>query len=66
MTTTTATAPALVAARAPEHSRAQDLLAYLQRNPQLVAGALMIAALVLFWSVGPLFVDVKTARPLSA
>jgi peptide/nickel transport system permease protein len=65
MTTTTSPA-ALVVARAPAHSHAREVLGYLQRNPQLIAGLLMIAALVLFWTLGPLFVDIKTARPLSA
>jgi peptide/nickel transport system permease protein len=64
--TTTTTPATLVVARVPDHSRAHEVLGYCQRNPQLIAGLLMIAALVLFWSLGPLFVDVKTARPLSA
>ncbi len=42
------------------------LLAYCRRNPQLVIGAAMILTLLSVGIVGPLFVDTKQARPLSA
>src|SRR5258708_34830493 len=59
-------ATTLVVARVPDQGHMRSVLGYLQRNPQLVAGLLMIGALVLFWSLGSVLVDVKTARPLSA
>src|SRR6266851_4404833 len=59
-------AAALVVPRVRDQGRTRSVLGYLQRNPQLVAGLLMIGALVLFWSLGSVLVDVKTARPLSA
>src|SRR5207244_3971867 len=59
-------AATLVVARVPEQTRLRGLLSYCQRNPQLVAGLLMIGALVLFWTLGSALVDVKSARPLSA
>jgi peptide/nickel transport system permease protein len=42
------------------------VLSYLRRNPQLVAGLLMMLALLLFWLVGSVVVDTTKARPLSA
>jgi peptide/nickel transport system permease protein len=59
-------ASTLVVPRFRDEGRTRSVLGYLQRNPQLVAGLLMIGALVLFWSLGSVLVDVKTARPLSA
>jgi peptide/nickel transport system permease protein len=56
----------LVLAVAPDDGRLRSVISYLRRNPQLVAGLLMIVALVLFWSVGSVLVDVKSARPLAA
>ena len=40
-------------------------LRYVRRNPQLLIGALLLLVLVLFASVGRIFVDVSTAVPLS-
>ena len=59
-------ATTLVVARLPDQGHIRSVLGYLKRNPQLVAGLLMVGALVLFWSLGSVLVDVKTARPLSA
>src|SRR5450759_1175075 len=59
-------ATTFVVARVPDQSRLRSVLGYFQRNPQLIAGLLMIGALVLFWTLGSVLVDVKTARPLSA
>jgi peptide/nickel transport system permease protein len=64
--TTTTSAARLAIVRAPHQSRVRDVVGYIKRNPQLIAGLLMITALVLFWTLGPLFVNVRTARPLSA
>lgn len=36
------------------------------RNRQLIIGLIMFLLLVLFWIVGPIFIDVEKARPLSA
>ncbi len=44
----------------------QAVLAYSRRNPQLVAGALMVLSLILIGLVGPLFVNLKHAQPMSA
>ncbi len=41
------------------------VLKYLRRNPALVTGLLMLLALLLFCVIGPLFVDVSNAAPLS-
>ena len=62
----TTTAARLVLSGATSETRLRGVLSYLRRNPQLVAGLLMIAALVLFWSLGPRFVDIRSARPLAA
>ena len=43
----------------------RGVFGYARRNPQLVVGLVMISALVLFWVIGPLFIDVTKARPLS-
>jgi peptide/nickel transport system permease protein len=56
----------IVIAVAPGDGRLRSVISYLRRNPQLVAGLLMIAALVVFWTVGSVLVDVKSARPLAA
>ena len=50
----------------PGRSQIGSLLAYCQRNPHLVAGATIVMALLLIGVVGPLFVDVRKADPLSA
>ncbi|MGI6375378.1 MAG: ABC transporter permease [Anaerolineae bacterium] len=39
---------------------------YVRRNPLLLVGVAMFAMLLLFWSIGPTFVDVAKARPISA
>lgn len=49
-----------------ERTRVEAFLAYCRRNPQLVAGAAIMALLLLFCLLGPLFVDTKHAQPLSA
>jgi peptide/nickel transport system permease protein len=41
-------------------------LRYGRRNPTLFAGLAMIVALVLFWLIGSMVVDLDKARPLSA
>lgn len=41
-------------------------LAYLRRNPTLLGGLLLLAALLSIGWLGPLFVDTKLAQPLSA
>src|ERR1051326_6643500 len=52
-------------AHARERSRLGAILAYCQRNPQLVAGIVMVGALVLVGPVGAHVIDVKRAQPLS-
>jgi peptide/nickel transport system permease protein len=42
------------------------VLRYFRRNPSLVLGIALLAAIVLFIVIGRLFVDVEDARPLSA
>lgn len=49
-----------------DRSRPQAILAYCRRNPQLVAGAVMVLSLVLIGLVGPFFVNVRHAQPMSA
>lgn len=49
-----------------DRSAVQSVLAYCRRNPQLVAGALMLLGLILVGLVGPLFVNVKHVQPMSA
>ncbi len=44
----------------------QAVVAYGRRNPQLVIGALMLLSLILICLVGPLFVNLKHAQPMSA
>ena len=39
---------------------------YVQRNPQLAIGLVMMLGLLAFWLLGPFFIDVEGARPLSA
>jgi peptide/nickel transport system permease protein len=41
-------------------------LRYLRRNPSLVVGIILLAALVLFVGIGHVLVDTSKARPLSA
>ena len=41
-------------------------LRYLRRNPSLVVGIILLAALVLFVGIGHILVDTSKARPLSA
>ena len=43
----------------------RDTWAYLRRNPLLWVGVAMFGLLVLFWVVGPTFIDVTKARPIS-
>lgn len=49
-----------------DRTRVEALLAYCRRNPQLVIGAAILAAIFLFSLLGPVFVDTKRAQPLSA
>jgi peptide/nickel transport system permease protein len=42
------------------------VLRYLRRNPSLVVGIVLLAALVLFVGIGHILVDTSKARPLSA
>src|SRR5688572_5981703 len=58
------TAPDVVVPR--DRSRPQAILAYCRRNPQLVAGAVMVLSLILIGLVGPLFVNLRHAQPMSA
>jgi peptide/nickel transport system permease protein len=53
--------------RAPRRdtSAIADALAYCRRNPQLLAGALILGVLLLFGPLGSLVVDVRRAQPLS-
>jgi peptide/nickel transport system permease protein len=44
----------------------QSFLSYCRRNPTLVVGLVMFMVLVLFWVIGPAFIDASKARPLSA
>jgi peptide/nickel transport system permease protein len=44
----------------------QSITRYNRRNPQLIIGLGMLLLLALFWLIGPLFIDVDNARPLSA
>ncbi len=49
-----------------DRTRFEALLAYCRRNPQLVAGAAIMALILLFCLLGPVFVNTKHAQPLSA
>jgi len=44
----------------------RPFLRYVSRNPTLGVGLSMFLLLFLFWIIGPLFIDVNLARPLSA
>jgi peptide/nickel transport system permease protein len=44
----------------------QNLARYSWRNPPLIIGLAMFLVLALFWLVGPFFIDLGLARPLSA
>ena len=46
--------------------RRSGALRYLRRNPSLVVGIVLLAALVLFVGIGHILVDTNKARPLSA
>ncbi len=48
-----------------ERSRLGTAVAYCQRNPQLVAGVVLVGALLLVGPIGSHIVDVKRAQPLS-
>ncbi len=43
----------------------RGVIGYGRRNPQLIVGLAMMFALILFWVIGPLFIDVTKAKPLS-
>ncbi len=43
----------------------ESLVKYLQRNPALTVGLVMLLALLLFCLIGPFFVDISNAAPLS-
>ena len=49
-----------------DRTRLEAFGAYCRRNPQLVVGAAILALLILFSVLGPLFVNTKHAQPLSA
>ena len=49
-----------------QHVRVEAFLSYCRRNPQLVVGSIMLIALMAIGIVGPLFVDVRNAQPMSA
>ncbi|HEY3058273.1 MAG TPA: ABC transporter permease [Chloroflexota bacterium] len=51
--------------QAGERSRLGMAVAYCQRNPQLVAGVVLVSALVLVGPIGSHVIDVKRAQPLS-
>ncbi len=44
----------------------RSFLRYCGRNPQLAVGLAMFLLLILFWLIGPAFIDTNDARPLSA
>ena len=45
--------------------RLSQILYYLRESPMLAAGFIMVAIIVLFGLLGPLFVDTDMAQPLS-
>src|SRR4051812_44041102 len=49
-----------------DRTRGEAFLAYCRRNPPLVIGAAIMAAIILFSVLGPFFVNTKHAQPLSA
>ncbi len=49
-----------------DRTPSEAIIAYCQRNPQVVIGAAMILLLLLISWVGPLFINTKMADPLSA
>lgn len=49
-----------------DRTRSEAFWAYCRRNPSLVVGAAILVALFLFSLLGPLFVNIKHAQPLSA
>jgi peptide/nickel transport system permease protein len=51
---------------APEGSAFRSALAYCRRNPQLVAGIILVSFIVGIGLCGPLIVDPRDAEPLSA
>jgi peptide/nickel transport system permease protein len=63
MATITSVAAPPIATRRPGRTRLQSVLAYCRRNPSLVVGLVLLAALLLIGVVGPHFVDVGNAVP---
>jgi peptide/nickel transport system permease protein len=49
-----------------DRTPAEAIMAYCRRNPQVVVGLVMVLALILIGIIGPLFVNMKNAEPLSA
>ena len=49
-----------------DRTPAEAIMAYCRRNPQVVVGLVMVLVLILIGIIGPLFVNMKTAEPLSA
>ncbi|MBZ0289757.1 MAG: ABC transporter permease subunit, partial [Anaerolineae bacterium] len=47
-------------------ARFQAFFSYARSHPSLAAGLIMLLLIFLFGLLGPLFVDIKTARPISA
>lgn len=44
----------------------RSFLRYCGRNPQFAVGLAMFLLLIIFWLIGPAFIDTDNARPLSA
>jgi peptide/nickel transport system permease protein len=65
MTTTVGVAPPPERTWSAERSGVGAFAAYCGRNPQLIAGVLMVGALLLVGPLGSLVVDVRRAQPLS-
>src|SRR5919204_833829 len=65
MAATSVASTPLVTAR-PGRTRAQAIVAYCRRNPNLVVGLVLVLALISIGLIGPRFVDVSNAAPTSA
>lgn len=60
------TAAAAVGAPGQWHARTRPILVYLRRNPALVAGLVLVIAMLLFVGIGELVYPTERFRPLSA
>lgn len=66
MATTSTPLPTTPVETAPHHrNKLQALLAYGQRNPNLVIGLVLLLILLLICVIGPFFVDLNNAQPTS-